>query len=278
MHPHTFIERLWRGEERDEVFVAMCFDPRYETRYREIFRPAIKATKYKGKALSANRVDESQAGDSILTEIVRGICEARLVLADVSDLSNGSADSDPVRNGNVMYELGIAHAVKSPSKVVIVRDDSKPILFDVSSIPHFSVDFTSIDTARETIARLLTDRLREAETIEDFKLSAFIDSISDAELSVLLRLYNDGVSAPIDLRIDTSTGKVLPLTVRDAFLSLRDAGLVRSHIISKPVAVLYSLTERGQRACRTLGRALRDSNPKPNKSLPATAVEPSPGE
>jgi len=258
MHPNTFIEQLWRGVEADEVFVAMSFAPRYESRYREVFRPAIEAVRYRGRPLSAKRVDESQTGDSILTEIVRGICEARLILADVSALSRGPEDSEPFRNGNVMYELGLAHAVKSPAKVVIVRDDSNRLLFDVSSIPHFVVDFVSIDTARETVTRLLTDRLRESETIDDFKLREFIDSISDAELSILLRLFNSGKSVPIDLTIETSSGKVLPLPVRDAFHRLRDVGLVRSHVISKPVSVLYSLTERGQRACFTLGRALRD--------------------
>lgn len=258
MHPNTFIEQLWRGVEADEVFVAMCFATRYESRFREVFRPAIEAVRYRGRPLRASRVDENQTGDSIVTEIVRGICEARLVLADVSDLSTNPADAEPLRNGNVMYELGLAHAVKSPAKVLILRDDSKRMLFDVSSIPHFVVDFASIDTARERITRLLTDRLREFETIDDFKLRAFVDSISDTELSVLLRLFNSGKPSPIDLTIETNSGKILPLPVRDAIHSLRDAGLIRSHVMREPVSVWYSLTERGQRACFTLGRALQE--------------------
>ncbi len=256
MHPNSFIEQLWRGTEVDRVFVAMSFAPRYESRYNDVFRPSIEAVTYRGRSLTASRVDESQTGDSILTEIIRGICEARLVLADVSDLSDGYPGAEPMRNGNVMYELGLAHAVKSPGKVLIVRDDSKRLLFDVSSIPHAVVDFTSIDGARDQIARLLRDRLREFETIDDLKLRAFIESISDTEASVLLRLYNSGKSEPIDLRIASGTEKTLPLPVRDAVHNLRDIGLIRSHFVRDPFFVLYSLTERGQRACITLGRAL----------------------
>ncbi|WP_457355172.1 hypothetical protein [Roseateles sp. P5_D6] len=262
MHPNTFIEQLWRGVEADEVFVAMSFAPRYETRFHDVFRPAIESIRYRGKPLTARRVDESQSGDSIVTEIVRGICESRLVLADVSDLSGAADASEPVRNGNVMYELGLAHAVKSPAKVVIVRDDSKRLLFDVSSIPHIAIDFTSTEAARGTVTRLLTDRLRESETIDDFKLRAFVDSISDTELSVLVRLFKSTQSAPMELTIETKSGKILPLPIRDAFHRLRDAGLVRSHVSSNPVSILYSLTERGQRACLTLGRALRDAKPE----------------
>ena len=263
MHPNTFIEQLWRGVEADEVFVAMSFAPRYESRYHEIFRPAIESIRYRGNPLTARRVDESQTGDSILTEIIRGICESRLVLADVSDLSNGTEGSEPSRNGNVMYELGLAHAVKSPAKVVIVRDDSKRLLFDVSSIPHLAVDFSSVESATTTVTKLLTDRLRESETVDDFRLRAFVDSISDTELLVLLRLFKSSKSSPIDLTIETSPGKkVLSLPIRDAFYRLRDAGLVRSRVNSTSASVLYSLTERGQRACLMLGRALWDAKPE----------------
>lgn len=257
MHPNTFIEQLWRGVETDRVFVAMSFAPQYDARFHDVFRPAIEAVRYRGRPLTASRVDESQTGDSIVTEIVRGICEARLVLADVSDLLGDSAAVEPVRNGNVMYELGLAHAVKSPGKVLIVRDDSKRLLFDLSSIPHVVVDFTSIETARARVTGLLSDRLREFETIDDLKLRTFIDSISHTELSVLVRLFNSGKIEPVDLTVASGSGKVLPLPVRDAIHILRDAGFVRSHIAQNPVTVLYSLTERGQRACLMLGRALK---------------------
>lgn len=262
MHPNTFIDQLWNGTETDHVFVAMSFAQKYDARYNDIFRPAIEAIRYRGTLLSAYRVDESKSGDSIITEIIRKICESRLVLADVSDLLENSNGDEPVRNGNVMYEVGLAHAVKSPEKVLIVRDDSKRLLFDLSSIPHVNVDFSSIETARVQITELLLDRFREVATIDDIKVRAFIASISDTEVNVLLRLYNVGKIEPIDLTITSSSGKVLPNPVRDAIVSLRDAGLVRSHVTQNPFNVLYSLTERGQSACITLVRDLNNSRTK----------------
>ena len=250
MHPNAFIEQLWRGTEVDRVFVAMTFDARYESRYKDIIRPAIESVDYRGRPLIASRVDESKSGDSILTEIICGICEARLVLADVSDLSEGSRDTTPMRNGNVMYELGLAHAVKSPGKVLIVRDDSKPLLFDVSSVPHVTVNFNSAAEAKYQIAQLLVDRLQESQAIFDIKLRSFVESISDAEARVLLTLFTQ--SEPADLRVGPR--KVVPLNTSEALLRLREFGLVKSHVYTEPFSVLYSLTERGRHACIALAR------------------------
>ena len=58
MHPHTFINELWNGNEEDEVFVAMSFHESYSERFENILKPAIEAIKVNGKKLSANRVDE----------------------------------------------------------------------------------------------------------------------------------------------------------------------------------------------------------------------------
>lgn len=257
MHPNTFLDQLWNGQETDTVFVAMSFADRYSHRFQNVFRPAIEGVRHLGSSMRVTRVDESQSGDSIITEIVRGIAESRLVLVDISDISDGSIGAEPVRNGNVMYELGLAHAVKSPAKVAIVRDDSKKLLFDVSSIPHAVVDFSSDETARATITRLLSDRLRECEAVEDIKLRRFVESVSVPEIALLVTLFNATPEAPLDVGVETSTGRVIPLAVGDAIRSLREVGLIRSHMIPGPsLSVRYSLTERGKKACLTMVRSI----------------------
>jgi len=259
MHPNTFIEQLWQGAESDRVFVAMQFGEDFDVRYNHVLRPAIEAVQYRGKPLVPTRVDESRTGDSILTEIIRGVCEARLVLVDVSDISNDpSASSTPIRNGNVMYELGLAHAVKSPAKVLIVRDDSKKLLFDVSSIPHHIVNFTDTAKAKAEITKLLVDRLQESEAIDDIKLRAVIDTVSEAEVAVLLQLFKASSSPGVDLTIDSSGKRIMPLNTSAAVRSLVGHGLVRSHLKLNPFKTLYSLTDRGTRAFHKILSVLRD--------------------
>src|SRR5262249_28411935 len=136
MHPNTFLRAYWRAETNNDVFVAMSFDTRFKDRFTKIIQPAIEDEIIEGISLTAFRVDNSKTGDSILTDIANGIAHSRVVLADVSVIDEGRYADTPIRNGNVMYEVGIALAARLPSEVLLVRDDNKKFLFDLSTIPH----------------------------------------------------------------------------------------------------------------------------------------------
>lgn len=254
MHPNTFIDKLWNGTETNTIFVAMSFAGKFAERYAQVLRPAVEATRYQGNSLAAVRVDENKTGDSIVTDIVRGIAEARVVLVDLSDLSPDSAE--PIRNGNVMYELGLAHAVKSPGKVIVIRDDSRKLLFDVSSIPHYTIDFAEVEGAKSSISSLLADRLKEVQLLEDIKLRTFVSAITDGEAIVLLTLYASKDGAPVDLARCINGKRIIPLQTADAIRRLSDLGMLNSHISleGKVMIARHSLTERGCRACVALGK------------------------
>ena len=61
-----------------------------------------------------------------------GITSSRLFLADVTSI--GKRDDVPIRNGNVMYEIGLAHAVRLPEEVLLFRSDSDRLLFDLANV------------------------------------------------------------------------------------------------------------------------------------------------
>jgi len=69
------------------------------------------------------RVDVSKTGDSVLTDIIDGIAHCEMILADVSAIGYDSKTGDPYRNGNVMYEVGLAVAARQPSEVLLIQDD-----------------------------------------------------------------------------------------------------------------------------------------------------------
>ena len=143
MHPQTYLKTFWRLELRPEVFVAMSFAPQYQQRFAKVIGPAIESIKVDGVPLKPRRVDISKSGDSILTEISDGIAHSRLVLADVSSIGKDSVTGQHYRNGNVLYEVGLALSCRHSSEVLLIRDDHDTFPFDVSTVPHTTIDFTA---------------------------------------------------------------------------------------------------------------------------------------
>ena len=185
MHPQTYLKTFWRLEMRPQVFVAMSFASQYENRFTQVIAPAIQRVLVEGRRLRPYRVDISKSGDSILTDISDGIAHSRLILADISTVGRDAVTGEPYRNGNVMYEVGIALACRQPSDVLLIRDDYDKFLFDVSTIPHVTLDFTNIPVAVQTLAEHLLARVREQKLLYDARVQIAVSSLSAEEITLL---------------------------------------------------------------------------------------------
>ena len=244
MHPNAFLNSFWRTEVLDQVFVAMSFDPRHAERYENIIRPAIEAEELLDIKLRAYRVDNVKTGDSILSDIVNGIAHSRLVLADVSVIDEGRYRDTPIRNGNVMYEVGVALACRNPAEVLLIRDDSKKFLFDVSTIPHMTIDFSDQKTAVELLRNAILDRLSESRLVEDARIMIAGQAMMDDEVRILKHLAK--------LRPDQATNLAIPalgqLSVPDhrGLDALARKGCITSLAVdSESGAVYHSLNSFG---------------------------------
>lgn len=185
MHPQLFLRTFWRMEMKPVIFVAMSFSDRYKARFKDIIEPAIESIPLDGIKLSAERVDISKSGDSILTDIMDGIAHSQMVLADVSSVGKDSVTGDSYRNGNVMYEVGLALACRHSSEVLLIRDDNDKFLFDVSTIPHKKIDFTNKETAIIELRDELLARLKERNIVNDARVQLAVASLSGEEAAAL---------------------------------------------------------------------------------------------
>jgi hypothetical protein len=160
MYPSHFFGLFPPFPREDNVFVAMSFASRFDQRWNEVIAPAIHRVLRNEVPLEPLRVDSRKVSDSILTEILDGISKSRLVLADITTV--GKLDGTPIRNGNVMYEVGIAHAVRLPEEVLLFRSDKDALLFDTSSVRvnEYQPE-TSPDEARDIVASAILDAFRE---------------------------------------------------------------------------------------------------------------------
>lgn len=229
------------------VFVAMCFDAAYNSRFADVFTPAIQSITVEGTALTPKRVDLSATGDSILTEINDGIAHARLVLADVSSIGRDSVNGRAYRNANVLYEVGIALACRRPQEVILVRDDHDQFLFDVSVIPHATVDFTSPADAVDTVSSLLRARLAEQQVERDARVERAFKALSNEEIYLL---------KPLSEKPDHTFPVAATSTLRNmpGLLRLLDVGVMQLMGPTSENEPIYGLTPIGRALAARVAR------------------------
>jgi DNA-binding HxlR family transcriptional regulator len=245
----------------------MSFDPRFSNRFEQIIRPAIEKAPLCGYSLQAYRVDNSRTGDSILTDIVDGIAHARLVLADLSDIDEGGESETPIRNGNVMYEVGVALAARQPSEVLLVRGDRKRFLFDVSTIPHQTIDFDDPKKAIADLQTALADRIRETELLNDARIQLAARSLTREEINLLDHLRDLGPDQCRDLRMPQ--GDMLSIPIARGLDGLLQKGCVISVAVNtQNGSVFYSLTPFGYSLANASRKLLARFTPEVRSEKP----------
>ena len=101
----------------------------------------------------------------------------------------------PYRNSNVMYEVGLALACRQSTEVLLVRDDHDRFLFDVSTIPHATINFTDKTKAIQILQGELIARLNERNFINDARVELAIASLSMEEATVLKKFADLPITA-----------------------------------------------------------------------------------
>jgi hypothetical protein len=109
----------------DSCFVMQPFAAPHGDYFEKIFKPAIDKTGLKPVRADADIF----ATGKIIDQIWRGINAAKVLVAELT-----------TRNANVLYELGIAHALKKP--VVLVSSNQSDVPFDLQHIRIIYYDVT----------------------------------------------------------------------------------------------------------------------------------------
>lgn len=176
MYPKLYIDLFRRFPRTDEVFVAMPFAEEFEPRWHEIYQPSVLSL-----GLEPYRVDGRRVSDSILTDILAGIGRSRLVLADAS--YQAFQGQQKVPNANVMYELGIAHSIRLPEEVIVVRDNlgASALPFDIGHIRCQSLDTENPIAGRAVLEQLLVSALNSIDVLRDMLVARALESLDIVE-------------------------------------------------------------------------------------------------
>jgi len=142
--PNTFLKNFGLNSPKDfevdnrQVFLLTPFNDNYRDIYVTIRDICAQMN------LNCIRGDEEFIPNDIFTEIVRQITKSRLIIANITG-----------RNPNVMYELGVAHALNKPT--IVVAQDFTDIPFDLNS--KRIVTYKDEDDLRRKLTISITDML-----------------------------------------------------------------------------------------------------------------------
>jgi hypothetical protein len=116
MYPKKFFQSAHLKPQKGMCFVIMPFEQRFDRVY-EIIRDVVHGPELNFRC---ERADDLVQGGHILEDVLRGIAQAEIVIADLTR-----------RNPNVFYELGIAHMVKDVEKIIMLSQAVEDIPFDL---------------------------------------------------------------------------------------------------------------------------------------------------
>jgi hypothetical protein len=241
MYPMHYLEYFRVFDREKKIFVAMPFAEAFNPRWNQIFVPAIRSLD-----LEPFRVDESFVSDSILTDILKGIGSAKLIIVDIS------ADECGYRNGNVMYELGIAHSIRMPEEVIIVCCDKKisKHLFDINQIRINYFNENNIEESVEKVIKLLKNSIKEIDLTKDILISKVLRSL-DPACYYVLNVLKKSISAEDFKSPPDADGSYGPLSNREArraFFKLQEHGILEPPFadVDKDANFRYRFTSLGE--------------------------------
>jgi len=132
------------GVDERLAFILMPFAEDLTRVYTSIIKPAVEAT-----GLVCRRADDFKTNKAIIQDIWKAICEARVVIADLTDV-----------NPNVMYELGIAHTVGKETILIYQRGRGKDPKFPFDLAHIRRIEYEDSATGGKKLENDLFDTLK----------------------------------------------------------------------------------------------------------------------
>ncbi|MGE3154510.1 MAG: hypothetical protein AB7G48_17720 [Nitrospiraceae bacterium] len=132
------------------AFVLMPFHQEFKRIYEDLIKPALESAGYE-----VERADSFMDQRNILRDVVRGISEARLVVADLTAV-----------NPNVFYELGLCHGLRIPT--VLIAQSMEEVPFDLRSyrVISYSTQYDEVHKLKDALREIGERHQRQAIAFE----------------------------------------------------------------------------------------------------------------
>lgn len=157
------------------VFVLIPFDDEFEPVWQLLIKEPLESVGFR-----VRRADSLIHQQSILRDIVRGIVDAKLIVADVTGL-----------NSNVLYELGLAHALGK--RTIMITRALEELPFDLRSYKanQYSTQFNEAERLKELLRNVgnavMSGEAEFSNPVQDFAPEALHAETQVAESPARIR-------------------------------------------------------------------------------------------
>lgn len=209
MYPKHFFERFWESEQKNQLFVGMPFDESVNNNF-DIINTSVKNLGFK----EAFRVGIESEANSINDRIFDAIANSKMLLFDLSDDKRTGKI-----NHNVIYELGIANAIREPSDIVLIRKNNKNefnLPFDIQGL---HINFFENELTREFIEEKIKNAAQNQQWHKSKRVLSAIESLDENGLSLMNQIgrnpkgYNHFNSDSLSLKQKESLLRLIDLGI-----------------------------------------------------------------
>ena len=135
------------------AFVLMPFTDELTGIYKTFIKPTVELPEFH---LVCKRADDIKSNRAIIQDIWKSVCEARIIIADMSNL-----------NPNVMYELGITHTLGKETILIYQKAEKEmKFPFDLAHIRRIEYENSATggrkleQELKETLEHILSPKIR----------------------------------------------------------------------------------------------------------------------
>lgn len=222
--------------------------------YRNIIKPAVK-----NAGLECIRADEIPHSGVIDVPMYEQLLTADVVVADLS-----------TSNKNAFYELGVRHALRPQTTIVICEDGAKSFPFDVNHVlvrqyHHMGegIDFDEVERFRAALTKAIQDILATKPQPKDSPVYTFLHDLTPPALARAMQGVAEEVAKTAPSPPPAATGSVV---LSELMQEVDEAQTDGDFVTAK--ALLTRLRKKMKDAAAKLAQAARDNGVKDVKESP----------
>ena len=209
MYPKHFFERFWESEQKNQIFVGLPFDGEVNNTFNTI----DKAAKELGFE-KAFRVGLETEANSINDRIFDAIANSKILIFDLSD----DTRTEEI-NHNVIYELGVANAIREPFDIILVRkknENKTKLPFDIQGL---HINFFEGEVTKDFIKNIVESAIKNQEWHKSKRVRVAAESLDENGLTLINNIakrpkgYNHFNSSEFDYNTKMSVLRLVDLGI-----------------------------------------------------------------